>query len=271
MTGQRLRESLYDIVFGTESRAGKYFDVFLIAAILASVLAVMLDSVEAYQEAWGPELRAVEWFFTILFTFEYALRIWISPNPLAYVRSFYGIVDLLSILPSYLAFLFPGARSLLVIRLLRVLRVFRILKLVRYVGESNILLRAMMTSRRKVLVFFATVLVIAVIIGSLMFLIEGRARGFTSIPMSIYWTIVTITTVGYGDIIPMTPLGKALASFTMLLGYSIIAVPTGIVTAELANEMQRERSLKVCPNCGQMGHERDARYCRFCGAEFPDH
>lgn len=270
MNRPRLRQVLYDVVFGTESTMGKRFDILLICAILLSVLAVMLDSVESVSNAYGTELLIVEWFFTVLFTIEYGVRIYISPNSWAYIRSFYGIVDLLSIIPTYLTFFFPGARSLLVIRLLRVLRIFRVLKLARYIGESNILLRSLMTSRRKVFVFFTSILVLTTIIGSLMFLIEGRKNGFTSIPMSIYWTIVTITTVGYGDIVPATPWGKVLSTITMLVGYSIIAVPTGIITAELATELQRDRNLKICPNCGHMGHERDANYCRFCGAPFPD-
>lgn len=267
----RLRQVLYDVVFGTESKLGKRFDLLLICAILLSVLAVMLDSVESVSSQYGTQLLVMEWFFTILFTIEYAVRIYISPNSWAYIRSFYGIVDLLSIIPTYLTFFFPGARSLLVIRLLRVLRIFRVLKLARYMGESNILLRSLVTSRRKIFVFFTSVLVLTTIIGSLIFLVEGPQNGFTSIPMSIYWTVVTITTVGYGDIVPITPVGKALAMFTMLVGYSIIAIPTGIVTAELATEMQRDRNLRICPNCGHMGHERDAQYCRFCGAPFPEH
>lgn len=270
MNQAKLRQALYDVVFGTESKMGKRFDMLLIGAILLSVLAVMLDSVGAASEKYGTELLMIEWFFTILFTIEYAVRIYISPNSWAYVRSFYGIVDLLSIIPTYLTFFFPGARSLLVIRLLRVLRIFRVLKLARYIGESNVLLRSLVASRRKIFVFFTSVLVLTTIVGSLMFLIEGPENGFTSIPISIYWTIVTITTVGYGDIVPVTPYGKALATATMLIGYSIIAIPTGIVTAELATEIQRDRNLKVCPNCGHMGHERDAKHCRFCGAPFPD-
>lgn len=268
MSQQSFREKTYEVIFGTETPAGKRFDVVLIIAIFASVLAVMLDSVYSISLQYGEELLAIEWFFTLLFTAEYLLRIYSSPNPWSYMRSFYGVVDLLSIVPTYLTFFFPGARSLLVIRLLRVLRIFRVLKLVRYVGESNILLRALTTSRRKVLVFFASVLVLATIMGSLMFLIEGPGNGFTSIPMSVYWTVVTITTVGYGDITPITPWGKALATLVMLMGYSIIAVPTGIVTAELASEIQRDRSSRVCPNCSRAGHERDSSHCRFCGAPF---
>lgn len=267
---QSFREKTFEVIFGTDTPAGKLFDLALIWAILFSVLAVILDSVHPLSEAYGSTFLTVEWFFTILFTIEYGLRIYSSPNPWAYVRSFYGIVDLLSILPSYLAFFFPGARSLLVVRLLRVLRIFRILKLMRYVGESNILLRSFALSRRKIFVFFASMLVMATIIGSLMFLIEGPPNGFTSIPTSIYWTIVTITTVGYGDITPLTPFGKTLAAMAMLIGYSIIAVPTGIVTAELAGELQRERDMIICPNCNRGGHERDSEFCRFCGSEFPE-
>jgi voltage-gated potassium channel len=270
VTQQSIRETLYEVIFGFESKAGKRFDILLIVAILLSVLAVMLESVSAIRAVWGEELLAIEWFFTILFTIEYLIRIYSSPNPWAYIRSFYGIVDLLSIVPTYLAFFFPAARSLLVIRLLRVLRIFRILKLVRYMGESNVLFRSLMASSRKISIFFASLLILATIIGSLMFVIEGPEHGFTSIPMSIYWCVVTITTVGYGDIIPMTSLGKGLATIAMLLGYSIIAVPTGIVSAELATEMRRDRSSVVCPNCNRGGHDRDADYCRFCGAGFPD-
>lgn len=268
MKQQAIREKVFEVIFGTESKAGKRFDMVLIFAILASVLAVMLESVGSISALYGYELRVLEWFFTILFTVEYGLRIYSSPNPWAYVRSFYGIVDLLSIIPTYLTFFFPTARFLLVIRLLRVLRVFRVLKLTRYVGESNVLMRSLAASSRKISIFFSSILILAVIIGSVIYVIEGPENGFTSIPISIYWTVVTITTVGYGDIIPATPLGKALATMAMLIGYSIIAVPTGIVTAGIATEMQRERNLKVCRNCEHMGHEADAAYCRFCGTSF---
>ncbi|GAB1256282.1 ion transporter [Aurantivibrio plasticivorans] len=266
---RELKEILYDIIFGTESRAGKLFDLVLICSILLSVLAVMLDSIGWFSRTFRLELTLVEWAFTILFTLEYLVRIYSSPNPRAYIFSFYGLVDLLSIVPTYLTVIFPGANFLLVVRLLRVLRIFRVLKLSRYVGESNVLLRSLMVSRRKVFVFFYSVLVMATIIGSLMFIVEGEDNGFTSIPTSIYWTIVTITTVGYGDITPHTVLGKLLAATTMLIGYSIIAVPTGIITAELAHEIQRDRQTRTCPNCNHAGHERDAKYCRICGAHFP--
>lgn len=268
MSQSAVKAKLYEVIFGTESKAGKLFDLFLICAILLSVVAVMLDSVSGVAAQYRPELRGIEWFFTILFTIEYVLRIYSSPNPWAYVRSFYGVVDLLSIIPTYLTFLFPDAGFLLVVRLLRVLRIFRILKVTRYISETSVLMRSLLASRRKIALFFGCVLVLATIIGALMYVIEGPENGFTSIPISIYWTIVTITTVGYGDITPLTVLGKFLATFAMLTGYSIIAVPTGILTAELAQEFQRERNTRVCPNCNHAGHERDARYCRFCGAEF---
>jgi len=261
-----LQQQLNDIIFGTESPAGKRFDMLLIGAILLSVLVVMAESVGVVAESAGHWLHTVEWIFTIAFTIEYALRIYCSPYRWRYLRSFYGLVDLLSIMPSYLALFFIDANYLMIIRLLRVLRIFRILKLVRYLSEMNILMRAMFQSRRKILVFFATVLVLASMFGSLMFVVEGPVHGFTSIPKSIYWTIVTITTVGYGDIIPQTALGQVIAAAAMLTGYSIIAVPTGILTAELAIEMQRERSQRQCGGCKRLGHETDADHCKHCGA-----
>ncbi len=262
-----LQQQLNDIIFGTESPAGKRFDMLLIVAISISVMVVMLESVGVVAQSAGHWLHTVEWAFTIAFTVEYALRIYCSPFRWRYLRSFYGVVDLLSILPSYLALFLVGANYLMIIRLLRVLRIFRILKLVRYLSEMNVLMRAMFQSRRKILIFFATVLVLASMFGSLMFVVEGPIHGFTSIPKSIYWTIVTITTVGYGDIIPQTVLGQIIASAAMLTGYSIIAVPTGILTAELSTEMQRERSLRQCDGCLRSGHELDADHCRFCGSE----
>ncbi len=263
-----LRKKLYDIIFGTESPAGKRFDLVLIYIIILSVVAVSLDSIGAIASNYKTLLVIAEWAFTIAFTLEYLVRIYCSPKPWAYIRSFYGIVDFLSIIPTYLTFFLPQASYLIVFRLLRVLRIFRVLKLARYIGETNILLRSLAMSRRKVLVFFSSVLVLATIIGSLMFIVEGPENGFTSIPTSIYWSIVTITTVGYGDITPHTVIGKFLAAATMLIGYSIIAVPTGILTAEIASEIQRERNHKVCPNCNHSGHEKDAKYCRVCGVKF---
>ncbi|WP_020210270.1 ion transporter [Gilvimarinus chinensis] len=266
---ESLRQKLNRIIFGWESPAGKLFDVCLIWAISISVLVLMLESVEWIVREYDLWLRAAEWTFTLLFTAEYLTRVYCAERRWAYVKSFYGIVDLLSILPSYLAFFIPGANNLLIIRLLRVLRIFRILKLARYLSEANLLMRTMLLARRKIFVFFSSVLVLSVIFGSLMYMVEGPAHGFTSIPKSIYWTIVTITTVGYGDIVPQTILGQIISAAAMLTGYSIIAVPTGILTAELAQEMQRDRYRRHCPECKRSGHEADAAHCKHCGAELP--
>ncbi len=263
MRGMRAKIAL--VIFGTDTPAGKLFDLVLIYAILISVAAVVLDSVTSLHTRFGTWFFYIEWFFTLLFTIEYFLRIYISPRPLRYIFSFFGLVDLVSIIPSYLALVVAGANYLLLIRLLRVLRVFRVLKLVRYMDEANVLMRSLFMARRKILVFFVTVIVLSFIIGCLMFVVEGPTNGFTSIPKSIYWTIVTITTVGYGDITPQTVLGQFISTLAMLLGYSIIAIPTGIITAELASEMGRLRVNRNCRNCGRSGHENDAHYCRYCG------
>ncbi|KUJ84612.1 ion transporter [Microbulbifer flavimaris] len=263
LTGKR--KWLNEVIFGTDTPAGKNFDVLLIWAILISVALVLLVSVKDIEARYGTELFILEWVFTGLFTIEYIARIYCAVDRRRYISSFYGIVDLLAILPSYLALVFAGAGYLLVIRLLRVLRIFRVLKLVRYLRDANLLMRALWQSRRKILVFYSGMLVIATLFGALMFVVEGPGNGFTSIPKSIYWSIVTVTTVGYGDISPITPLGQAIASLTMLIGYSIIAVPTGIVTAELASELGRERSAARCDNCSRAGHDADAEYCKFCG------
>jgi voltage-gated potassium channel len=268
-TSTSFKERIYTIIFGTDTPAGKGFDLVLIYTILFSVFIVVLDSVSEVSTTYGSYLLALEWILTIAFTIEYALRIYVSPKPWGYMRSFYGIVDLLSILPSYLGLIYADIGYLLIIRLLRVLRVFRVLKLMQYIGEANLLARALILSRRKIFVFFSFVLVLAVIFGSLMFVVEGPDNGFTSIPKSVYWTIVTITTVGYGDITPHTVIGQIIATLVMLTGYSIIAVPTGIFTAEIAQEMQRQRSEKNCQNCNTSGHETDADYCSKCGAELP--
>ncbi|WP_188150201.1 ion transporter [Teredinibacter waterburyi] len=261
-----LRFKLYTIIFGTSTPAGKRFDLVLIYLIVFSVLALMLDSIRWVSDLYGPYIFAFEWLFTILFTAEYLVRVYCSPKRWAYVFSFYGLVDLISILPSYVSLFVPGANFLLAIRLLRVLRIFRILKLVRYLSEANVLIRAVMMSRRKISIFAMSVLVLSVIFGSLMYIVEGPENGFSSIPKSIYWTIVTITTVGYGDITPHTVLGQIIAATAMLTGYSILAVPTGIFTAELAQEMQRDRRIRNCINCSRSGHEADSKFCRFCGA-----
>lgn len=261
----RLR--LNDIIFGAESPAGKAFDVMLIVAILLSVTAVMLESVTFVKLHYGTWLVGAEWFFTVAFTVEYGLRLMSVRHPMRYATSFYGVVDLLSIIPTYLSVLIPGINSLLVIRILRILRVFRVLKLFRYMNEAEMLVQALRSGRRKVLVFLYSVVTIVVVFGSIMYLIEGPANGYTSIPKSIYWAIVTLTTVGYGDISPSTPIGQFIASAVMITGYAIIAVPTGIYTAELANQIRIRRDARGCPGCGKTGHESDADYCRFCGEE----
>lgn len=271
-----MKQTLYDVIFGYETRAGKLFDLFLILAIFASVVAVMLDSVPSINARYHEYLLLIEWGFTLLFTVEYALRLYSSPSTRGYAFSFYGLVDLLSILPTYLALLIPGTVPLVVIRILRVLRIFRVLKLARYVGEANILLRTILMARRKLFVFFYCVLILVVVFGTLMFLVEGPENGYTSIPTSMYWAIVTITTVGYGDISPGTGLGQLIASMAMLTGYAIIAVPFGIFSSELMGEFQRQQKpdrdfARLCDNCNLHGHDRDARYCRKCGAELGSH
>ncbi|WP_426416313.1 ion transporter [Aestuariirhabdus sp. LZHN29] len=267
MAAKPVKEQLYEVIFGTETPAGRRFDLYLIVAIILSILIAMLDSVEAISSTYHYQFFMLEWFFTLLFTLEYGARLYCSPKPGSYARSFFGIVDLLAILPSYLALIFSGSSFLVIIRLLRVLRIFRILKLMRYLRDANVLWRSMLSSRRKIFVFFCSVLVLATIFGSLMYVVEGVESGFTSIPQSIYWAIVTITTVGYGDITPHTVVGQMLASLVMVTGYSIIAVPTGIITAELADELRRERSNKYCANCNRSGHDSDAGHCKYCGAE----
>lgn len=270
MNTDSLKNTLYVTIFGTHTKAGRTFDIALIIAILCSLVVLVLDSIPSVRAEWAQELKYLEYTFTGLFTVEYLLRLYCSPKPAAYARSFYGVVDLLAILPTYLVLFFPSASFMGVIRALRVMRIFRILKLVRYLQESNILLRSLLMARRKIFIFFSTVAILVTIFGSLIFIVEGPENGFTSIPKSIYWAIVTITTVGYGDLVPQTSLGKALASVTMLLGYSILAVPTGIFTAELHQEMQSHKVLVRCPNCSQSGHDSDAIYCKHCGGELAE-
>lgn len=270
MTKQQLRSELYRIIFGTDTPAGKRFDLVLIYSILISVLAVILDTVPALNIRFSSAFFFVEWFFTALFTLEYVLRIYCSPNRRKYVFSFYGIVDLVSIVPSYLGLFISGAQFLLIIRLIRVLRIFRVLKLVRYLSEADVLLRSINQARRKIFLFFSLVLVLSTLFGCLMYVVEGPGNGFSSIPKSIYWTIVTITTVGYGDITPHTVTGQLISTLAMLTGYSILAIPTGIITAELANEMRRDKSVYPCPNCVKAGHDIDAIHCKWCGASLGD-
>lgn len=261
------RHQLHEIIFEADTAAGKAFDIALIACIVASVLAVMLESVNEIRVAYGGYLYAAEWLFTILFTIEYVLRLLCIGRPLKYAFSFYGIVDLIAILPTYLDQLLPGAHFMLVVRVLRVLRIFRVLKLAQYIREAELLMKALKASRRKIAVFIYTISIVVVIIGSFMYLVEGEANGFTSIPRSVYWAIVTLTTVGYGDISPQTPLGQAVAALIMVLGYGMIAVPTGIVTAELTSVSSKKISTQACLQCGAEGHDPDAVHCKYCGAK----
>lgn len=263
---QPWRRKLQEIIFEADTKAGKLFDVLLIISILLSVAVVLLDSVKSINRVYGDVFYILEWFFTILFTIEYALRLICIGKPLRYAGSFYGIVDLLAILPTYLSIIFPGGHYLTVIRILRVLRIFRVLKLVQYLGQARLLMRALRDSRQKILVFLVTVVLLMVILGSMMYMIEGEQNGFTSIPRSIYWAIVTLTTVGYGDLSPITPLGQTLAAVIMILGYSIIAVPMGIVSVGLVKVSDKPVSTQACPQCSAEGHDADAVYCKYCGA-----
>lgn len=259
------RHRLHEIIFEADTPAGRAFDVALLWAILISVGAAVLETVESVREVVGPQLLWLEWTFTVAFTIEYILRLLCVRRPGVYARSFFGVVDLLAILPTYLSVVISGAQSLIVIRALRLLRVFRVLKLAYFVDEATSLVHALASSRRKIIIFLWTVCTIVIILGSLMYVIEGEEHGFTSIPLSIYWAIVTVTTVGYGDIAPQTVIGKALASGAMVIGYAIIAVPTGIVTVELASAVKHSVRTDACPNCGAEGHASDAAYCRYCG------
>ena len=266
-----IRNRLFHIIFDHEGRMERDFDIILIIAILASVLVVMLDSVPSIKARWHDALYAAEWFFTLLFTAEYLLRLWVVRRPARYASSFFGVIDLLAILPTFLSLLFPGSASLTVVRILRLLRIFRVLKLVEYSSEAGVLIQSLFRSRRKIAVFIATLLTITVIFGALMHLIEGPEHGFTSIPTGMYWAVVTMATVGFGDIAPGSALGRFVTSVLILIGYSIIAVPTGIYTAELARTMrERSRMTVRCTECGLPDHESDAWYCRKCGRGLPD-
>jgi voltage-gated potassium channel len=259
------KQRMYRVIFLAETPLGRAFDIGLIAAILISVILVMLESVSSIAAEWQSELWIGEWIVTILFTIEYAARLYCAPSPRRYARSFFGIVDLLSTLPTYLVVLFPAARILAVIRVLRILRAFRVLKLAAHVREADVLLRSLVASRRKITVFLFTVFTLTVVLGSLMYLIEGEANGFDSIPRGVYWAVVTLTTVGYGDIAPHTALGQFVATLVMVMGYGIIAVPTGIVTAEMTVAAQRDQ--RKCNQCNEMGHSPGAHFCRACGAD----
>lgn len=260
------RKKLHTIIYEADTKAGRFFDLALLVIILISVIAVMLESVASIKIRYGYELAVIEWIVTIFFTLEYIARLIAVKQPLKYALSFYGIIDLLATLPKYVGLLFPGTGFFIAIRAIRFLRIFRILKLTHFVGASNQLVIALRTSRAKIAVFLFCVLVICTILGTIMYMIEGPEHGFTSIPISIYWTIVTLTTVGFGDITPTTPLGQFVSVIIMILGYGIIAVPTGLVTAELMRgEKKVNLNTQVCPNCSADKHRDDAKFCYRCG------
>jgi voltage-gated potassium channel len=260
-----LRGRAYRVIFEHDKGWARRFDVALIVAILSSVVAVMLDSVAEVRMRHGSALLAAEWFFTIVFSIEYGLRLWCVKHPSSYALSFFGIIDLFAVIPTYLSLIVPGGQFLAVIRVLRVMRVFRVLKLTRYVGEASVLAAALRSARYKIAVFVVGVLTVVCVVGSLMFIFEGPESGFTSIPRGVYWAIVTLTTVGYGDIAPQTATGQALAAFVMILGYGVIAVPTGIVTAELTAMPRARSSGRACQACRQVEPEEGAAFCRWCG------
>ncbi len=262
------RARWYDIIFEADTPKGKTFDVFLLFAILGSLAVIMLESVPRLNAQYRFQFRSIDWIFTAFFTVEYLLRIAVVKRKRSYIFSFYGIIDLLSILPSYLAFVFIGGQYFMVIRSLRLIRVFRVLKMMRFLGEAKVLSNALRASRAKIIVFIVTVVCIVFIMGTVMYMVEGPENGFTSIPISVYWCIVTLTTVGYGDISPVTPLGQLIASIIMIMGYGVIAVPTGIVTAEMSMAQKAESKNKVihkdCPIC-ERSNITEANYCNHCG------
>lgn len=264
----KLKQNLYEIIFEADTRAGKAFDIVLLITIVLSVIVVSLDSVETLSNEYRLYFSLLEWIFTLLFSFEYILRLYSVKKPLKYVFSFFGIIDFLAVIPTYLSLIFVGSHYLIVIRTLRLLRVFRVLKLVRYVGAAQSLEMAFKKSKAKIIVFLEVVITLVVIIGAVMYLIEGPQNGFTSIPKSIYWAIVTVTTVGYGDVAPHTVLGQSLASLLMIVGYAIIAVPTGIITAETMLSSRKEKiryNTQVCQSCQYDQHDDDAQFCKMCG------
>jgi len=262
---EETRQKLHTVIYEADTRAGKLFDIILLCIILISIVAVMLESVASIKIVYGHELAVIEWVITILFTLEYIARVVSVREPLRYIFSFYGFVDLLATIPKYVGLLFPGSGFLIAVRAVRLLRVFRILKLTHFVGASNQLLAALRKSQVKIAVFLFSVIVLCIIMGTLMYMIEGPESGFTSIPTSIYWTIVTLTTVGFGDITPITPLGQLMSMVIMIMGYGIIAVPTGLVTAQFMAE-KPHLNTQACPNCGANQHRDDAKFCYNCGA-----
>lgn len=264
--GKGLRTRIFQIIFESDTPVAKGFDIALIVTILASVAVVMLESVGDLRSEYGDIFGLLEWSFTLAFTVELAVRLYCLEKPLTYLKSFYGVIDVISILPTWLVLLVPGAQSLVVVRLLRVLRVFRVLRLMQFVGESRLLIEALQRSMHQIFLFFFSIFIVVSIFASIMYLIESEDAGFTSIPMSIYWAIVSLTTVGYGDIVPATSIGKAITVILMLIGYSIIAVPTGVFSAQVIRSIREDRySEEACPGCGHDRHEKRARYCLKCG------
>jgi voltage-gated potassium channel len=266
--GWRLR--LYTIIFEADTVAGRRFDIWLIVAIVASILVVMVDSVHTVGNRYDSAINALEWMFTLLFTLEYLVRLACVRYPVRYAASFFGVIDLLSFLPTYLGYFVPEVHALLDVRILRLIRIFRIFKLTLYVQEYQVLTSAVAASRRKIMVFLSVVLMVVLLMGTIMYVVEGPENGFTSIPTAMYWAVVTMTTVGYGDIAPHTGAGKAIASLMMLLGWGVLAVPTGIVTAEMTTQrLQRRPTTRTCHHCLSEGHEADAKFCKDCGAPLP--
>lgn len=264
--GVGIRTRIFQIIFESDTPVAKGFDIFLAVLIFFSVAIVLLDSVQEYHERFGTLFYSVEWGITLLFTLELALRIYCLQKPWLYLKSFYGVIDVLAVLPTWLVLVFPGAQTLVVIRLLRTLRLFRVLEMMALVGQGRLLLDALNRSRGQILLFLFSILMLVTIFSSMLYLIEPREAGFTSIPTSIYWGIVTLTTVGYGDITPVTPLGQFISVMIMLSGYSIIALPAGVFSAEVIRSLREERySDEACPGCGKSQHERDAKYCKHCG------
>tara|TARA_B110000483_G_scaffold197579_2_gene236351 strand:- start:472 stop:1284 length:813 start_codon:yes stop_codon:yes gene_type:complete len=265
LSSKKWKQRFYTVIFEADTPAGRFFDLSLIWLIVLSVAVVMLDSIDSVHANWGEQLMTLEWIFTGIFTVEYCARIWCAPKPLAYMRSFYGIVDFLAVMPTYFAWVAPGVHVLIDIRVLRLLRLFRLLKLTAYVAEYASLGRALYASRRKILVFLTFVGMVVLIMGTVMYVVEGPDNGFTSIPMAVYWAIMTMTTVGFGDIFPQTDIGRVVSSVTMLLGWGILVVPTGIVSAEFV--FQREQpTTRTCGQCVSEGHLEASKFCRDCGA-----
>jgi voltage-gated potassium channel len=260
-----MRQKIYDIIFEADTKAGKIFDITLIILIMFSVVIVMLESLPGRSADFYHNLNVLEWLVTYIFLIEYTIRLWVVRHAFKYAFSFYGIIDFVAIIPTFLGLIFTGTHMLVVLRLLRLLRIFRVLKLTRYINEASLLWKALMSSRNKIGIFLFTVIILVIILGTLMYIIESdKGSGFSSIPISIYWAIVTLTTVGYGDIAPVTALGQFLAGIVMIMGYSIIAVPTGIVTSEITRA-SKDTTTQVCPSCLQEGHDKNAQYCKYCG------